>query len=231
MDMGNDKKSFLSKSEISIEDYYSVLMFLKQEYGEDSEPYKFMIPDTAKFNELYDFLFFYMKSVVCYNEAESKIIDFDREQQRILPMVAISYEQAKAYCQWVGVMINRKDSVLNKSHTKSYTWQCNLPEKSDYETLLHSKKVKITQNEPLSPLQMRCTKRRFHVKDGSGYFVNCRCSNYISGLTDNVAEYMQEGMIVESGENNTLKFVTTENCANPTGFRIKLTVVSRNETK
>jgi len=58
-------------------------------------------------------------------------------------------------------------------------------------------------------------------------YVKCSCGNYISGLTDNVAEYTQEGMIVEGGENTVLKFVREEDSENPIGFRCKLTVTSK----
>jgi len=48
----NNKKSFFSKEEMSVEDYYHILGFIKCEYGEDSEQYKFLLPDTAKFRTL-----------------------------------------------------------------------------------------------------------------------------------------------------------------------------------
>ena len=216
-----NKKVFLSKEEVSIQDYYDILGVLKQEYGEDSELYRFLIPDTAKFRELYGFPFFYMKKGVHYKSIESNFI---REQQRILPMVAISYEQVKVCCQLIEEGLNMRDSIRNKSRTKSYTWQCSLPEKADYEMALNSKKAEITQKAALSPLQVKYTKRRYAI---NSYIIKPHYGNSISGLTDNIAEYMQDGMVVEGGKNTTLKFVEEKDCENPIGFRIKLTVVSK----
>ena len=70
------------------------------------------------------------------------------------------------------------------------------------------KKAKITQRKALSLLQR---------KKG----------NHIFGLTDNVAEYTQDRMIVEGGENTYLKFVEAKDYENPVGFRIKATIVSK----
>ena len=53
IDMDGNKKSFLFKEEVSIRDYTDVLGILKQEYGEDSEGYRFLLPDTAKFRAIY----------------------------------------------------------------------------------------------------------------------------------------------------------------------------------
>jgi len=38
---------------------------------------------------------------------------------------------------------------------------------------------------------------------------------------------MQDGMVVEGGESSVLKFVEANDCENPIGFRIKLTIVSK----
>jgi hypothetical protein len=212
IDIEKNKKSFLSKGEISFQDYYDVLTSLKQEYGEDSEQYKFLIPDTAKFMELYGFPFFYMNTRLYHKTVDSII-----EQQGEFPMVAISYEQAAACCQWMGIMVSQ--------HDKSYTWQCSLPEKADYEMAL--KKAKITQTEYLSPLQIKRNKHCRKIKDGTFCIVRRRYANFIFGLTDNVAEYMQDGMVVEGGENTMLKFVEAKDVEKPIGFRCKFTVISK----
>jgi hypothetical protein len=212
IDIEGNKKSFFSKEEVCIEGYYDVLLYIKQEYGEDSEQYRFLIPDTAKFRKLYAFPFF------CMNVGLSKgIVDSIIEQQGKLPMVAISYDQAKTCCQWIGDMINQ--------HDKSYIWQCSLPEKADYEMAF--KKAKITQKKCLSPLQVKYTKRCHKIKDGTMCIVRYRHGKFISGLTDNVAEYMQNGMIVEGGENTALEFVEAKDIENPVGFRCKVTAISK----
>ena len=210
-----NEKVFLSKEEINILYYYDVLGILKQDYGEDSELYQFLIPDTAKFKELYGFPFFYVKNGVRYSAIESKFIMFIREQQRIFPMVAISYEQAKAVCQWL-------EDGLNGMPKGKYIWQVSLPKKADYEMALNSKKAKTTQKQSISPLQVKYTKRLI-----KSYVTKVHYGDSISGLTDNIAEYTQDGMVVEGGKNTTLKFVEEKDCANPIGFRIKLTVVSK----
>ena len=213
----DNKKSFLFKEETSIQEYNSVIGFLKQEYGEDSEQYKFMIPDTAKFKTWYGFPFFYMATDYSYKE-----IEIIKKQHQTLPMVAISYEQAMAYCQWVEIMINIRDSMINKC-SKSYTWQCSLPEKADYEVVL--KKAKITQQESLSTLQAKCMSCH-KIKKGTICEIRCR-GNYIFGLTDNVAEYTQDSMVVEGGENTVLKFVEAKDSETPIGFRCKVMLVSK----
>ena len=206
------KKVFLSKEEISIQDYHDILGILKKQYGEDSEQYRFLIPDTAKFREIYGFPFFYVKNGVRYTAIESNFIMFIREQQRIFPMVAISYEQAKVCFQLL-------EDVFNGMPKGKYIWKVGLPEKADYETALNSKKAKITRNEALSPLQVKFTK--------CGSITRPHYGNSISGLTDNVAEYMQNGMIVEGGKNDVLKFAEVTDSENPIGFRCKLTIVQK----
>ena len=160
-----------------------------QEQGEDSEQYKFLIPDTVKFNAWYGFPFSFLIG------SSIKTVKL----QETLPMVAISYEQAMAYCQWI------ETAIFNK-HDSTRIWQCSLPTKADYEMVF--KKAKITQRESLSSLQRR------------------KCNRAL-GLTDNVAEYTQDGMVVEGGESIELKFVKTEECENPIGFRCKVIIVSK----
>jgi uncharacterized protein YfcZ (UPF0381/DUF406 family) len=213
-----NKKSFISKTEMSVRGYYDVLMTLKQEYGEDSEQYGFLIPDTIKFRKLYGFPFFFMNTGLHH-----QTIDSIREQQDKLPMIAISYEQAKACCQEIETMINQ--------HDKSYIWQCSLLDKTDYEIALHSKKAKITQYESLSPLQVKSNQYCRKTKDGILCIVRNRYGNAILGLTDNVAEYTQDGMIVEGGGNAALKFVEAKDNENPTGFRCKIIVVAKKKQK
>ena len=217
-----DKKSFLSKAEISIQDYHEMMWFVKEKFGNNSEEYKFLIPDTVAFKELYGFPFFYRKEGVRYRLAESKIADFICDLQGKFPMVAISYEQAVAYCKWMETSMNQQ----NNTSTARYTFQCSLPEKADYETAINHRKAKITQKPPLYFLRKNCKKYCRKTKDGSACLISCRYPA-IFGLTDNVAEYIQDGMIVEGGTNTALKFVTAKECENPIGFRIKVVRISK----
>jgi hypothetical protein len=197
-----DKKSFILNEEISIDDYCFFLYMIEKEYGEDSEQYKFLIPDTVKFKTWYGFSFSFMVGSTCETV----------ELHETLPMIAVSYEQAMAYCQWW------KTAILNND--KKYVWQCSLPSKADYEMALN--KAKITTRKPLSSLlrEYRCVKNK-----GNSICYPKRQGNRVFGLTDNVAEYIQGGMIVEGGENATLKFVEAKDSENPIGFRVKVTVV------
>ena len=94
-----EKQSFLCREEISVLDYQDILTFIKLEYGRDSEQYKFLIPDTVKFKELYGYSFFHTKG----DSPGLMIESFSK-----LPMVAISYEQAMAYCYWLEVIHNKR---------------------------------------------------------------------------------------------------------------------------
>ena len=212
IDVDGNKRSFLSKEEVSIDDYCFFLYMTGQKYGKDSKQYEFLIPDTAKFRLWYGFPFSFF-----YGSSYETV-----KLQETLPMVAISYEQAAAYCQWVEFM-------LNQYPKHKYTWQCNLPEKADYEKALHSKKTKITQKESLSPLQIKCNEFCRKTKDGTECITNCRDGNYLFGITDNVAEYTQDGVVIEGGKNTMLKFTDAKNSENPIGFRIKATVVPKNK--
>ena len=185
----SNPKSLISIKEVRVQDYRLVVEIVKRKYGESSEQYQFLIPDTAKFEKLYGFPFFLLEDF--YKDTSNRDKDNDLLiKHGTFPMVAISYEQAMAYCQW--------EMEVFKIH--KYVWQYSLPTQADYKAVLS--KAKITQNKALSPLQRK------------GY-------KYIWGLTDNVAEYIQDSMVVEGGENIELKFVKTEECENPIGFRIK----------
>ena len=197
-------KSSISSEEVSIKDYFDFMLETKQEYGENSEQYKFLMPDTAKFKLWYCFSF---PSGNKEERANCKTLKLYRnpyktfDQVSRLPMIAISYEQALACCKWQEAIINR--------FSKSYTYQYSLPTKADYEMSL--KKAKITTKEPLSILP-----NNHHVR------------NRIHGLTDNVAEYIQDGIIVLGGENTTLKFVDVKDVGDiPIGFRYKSVVISK----
>ena len=214
IDIDGNKKSFLFKEEISIDDYADVLGVIKQEYGEDSEGYKSLFPDTAKFRIIYGFPFFYMEKGDHYHA-----IDSIRKLCRFLPMVGISYEQAKVYCQWMETFFN-DERLKNK-----YIWQCRLPEKADYETAFNSGKAKITQKKSLSSLQNRYFCYKYAIN--ATICRHKRSDNRIYGLTDNVAEYTQDGMVVAGGENAVLKFVEANDSETPIGFRIKATIVSK----
>jgi hypothetical protein len=96
-----------------------------------------------------------------------------------------------------------KETIMN-SPNRPYVFQYSLPTKAGYEMTI--KKAKITQNKTLSPMKSK----------------NC-----IFGLTDNVTEYTQDGMIVEGGENTALKFVNTENIDTPIGCRCKSIAIEK----
>ena len=184
----NSKQSFISPQEVSVRDYYYFSIMVKQEYGENSEQYKSLIPDTAKFRAWYGFPFFFQTS-----STRKSIKQYAR-----FPMIAISYKQAMFFCLWL-------ENTYAKSN-ESYIEKYSLPTQIDYEIIFNQ--AKITKKKALSPLQQK----------------GCKC---VLGLTDNVAEYTQDGMVVEGGENSELKFATVENYENPVGFRIKATVVSK----
>ncbi|MDR0604895.1 MAG: formylglycine-generating enzyme family protein [Bacteroidales bacterium] len=189
-----ENKSFILGEEVDVGDYYDLMLMIKTKYGKDSEQYRFLIPDTVKYRMWYGFSFpFPMSEIKGRGDRRQRYL----RQLRKLPMVAISYEQAVAYCQW-------QDSIINR-FSKSYR-QYSLPTKADYEMSL--KKAKITARKSLSTLQVKHTRKR------------------IFGLTDNIAEYTQDGMIVLGDENTALKFVDVKDVGNvPIGFRYKYKVV------
>ena len=194
IEIEKNKQAYIYSEEISIHDYHVFWGMKRQEYGADSEQYKSLIPDTVKFETWYGFPFYEWGKM----KNDCKAWKSSVKRQFTFPMVAISYEQALAFCQWYGDEYNK--------YSKLDSTQFSLPTQADYEAILS--KAKITQRKALSPLQYKKGKRVF-------------------GLTDNVAEYTQDGTIVEGGENTTLKFVSVENCENPIGFRYKAMVVSK----
>jgi hypothetical protein len=195
--IGNDRQSSIFGEEMNIADYHFFVQMTKQKHGEDSEQYKSIFPDTAKFKEWYGFSFFEWKCSATRKSEKLYLI-----KRYTLPMVTISHEQAMAFCQWW-------EDIHNNSKNSKFICTYTLPTKSDYETVFNSGRAKITQRKALSSLQRR------------------ESSSRVYGLTDNVAEYMQDGMVVEGGENATLKFVEAKDCENPIGFRIKATIVSK----
>jgi hypothetical protein len=211
-DLEGNKKSFFGKGETSVSDYRGMLAYIKQEHGGSSEQYIRLIPDTAKFRAWYGIPF------VFFDEGLSETREFI-EQYSVLPMVAISYEQALAFCQWA-------ETLVNENRKNKYIWQFSLPEKADYEMALT--KAKITQQESLSPLQIKERRNCHKIKDGTMCVTRHRY-DAIYGLTDNVAEYTQDGMTVEGGKNAVLKFAEAKDSENPTGFRCKITLVAKDK--
>jgi formylglycine-generating enzyme required for sulfatase activity len=207
IDIEDTKKSFILKNEVSIDDYCFFLYMIEQEQGEDTEQYKSLIPDTVKFREHYGFPFSFL-SLSSYQITAL---------YRTLPMVAISYKQALSYCQWV-------EDRMNQS-SKSPIYQCSLPEKADYEKAL--KKAKITKNDFLSPLQIEYKEKIRKRKDIELSIIKPYPGSSIYGLTDNVAEYTQDGFIVVGGVNSELKFNEIVDTSTPTGFRVKTTIISK----
>lgn len=219
-------KSFIFKDEVSVDDYQEMLFSIRKEYGENSEQYKSLLPDTAKYKIQYGIPFVDTNNMFAILDYREK----NRKPNGKFPMVAISYEQAETYCKWVEIMINKRDSILNKSHTNSYIWQCSLPAKADYEKVF--KKAKITQKKSLSPLRNQDNCSCHESKDKNSITCICRSKFYpnrVFGLTDNVAEYTKDKMILEGGENTELKFVEATNIDDkPIGFRIKATLIQKN---
>jgi hypothetical protein len=211
-DLEGNKKAFFAKGEVNVLSYRGMLADIKKEYGEDSEQYRRLIPDTAKFRAWYGIPF------VFSDKGSSETMEFI-EQYPVLPMVAISYEQALAFCQWA-------ETSVNKHRNSKYVWRFSLPEKADYEMALT--KAKITQQESLSPLQAKERRNCHKIKDGTECVIRSRY-DAIYGLTDNVAEYMQDGMTVEGGKNAVLKFSEAKDSENPTGFRCKITLVAKDK--
>ncbi|HOF16636.1 MAG TPA: SUMF1/EgtB/PvdO family nonheme iron enzyme [Bacteroidales bacterium] len=207
VNIDDDKQSYIHKSEVSIDEYCFFLYMIGEKHGEDTELYKSLIPDTAKFREWYGFSFSFLST----SSQQTVIL------QRSLPMVAISYEQALSYCQWVEERMNK--------FSQSYTYQCALPEKADYEKVL--KKAKITDNDFLSPLQVQYKEKKRKRKNEEMTIIRPYMGNPLYGITDNVAEYTQDGMIVGGGASNELKFMEKADKTIPIGFRIKTTKVSK----
>ena len=195
--IGNDKQLSFFTEEIDYGKYRFFVYMTKQTYGDTSEQYKFVLPDTAKFRELYGFPFFERRSNFTRRATKLYLI-----KEVSFPMIAISYEQALAFCQWYGT------TLMGNSTKSKFVYTYSLPTQADYEAVLD--KAKITQKKALSPLQRKRSKR-------------------VLGLTDNVAEYTQEGTVVEGGENTVLKFIAAKDCETPTGFRLKATAVSKNK--
>jgi formylglycine-generating enzyme required for sulfatase activity len=186
--MESRKQTFISVNEVSIQNYRHFVEIIMHKHGENSELYKSVFPDTAKFWKLYGFPF-WVPAFFGRAPMNEELEDLLGKHGK-LPMVAISYEQAMAFCQWL--------------NDDAYTYS--LPTKADYEMAF--KKAKITQRKALTLLQRRK-------------------GNHIFGLTDNVAEYTQDGMIVAGDENAVLKFVEAKENETPIGFRIKATIVSK----
>jgi hypothetical protein len=190
----NNESSILSVEE-NVHAYIRILEFVESKYGRESEQYKFLIPDTAKFRSFYGFPFFQDENL------PSKTLKSHIKKLNSIPMVAILYEQAAAYCQWYEIYL----SELNHQ----YEYQLSLPRKEDYEKAL--KIAKLTRQQPLSTLKSK---------------------NHIMGLIDNVAEYTQDGMVIEGGSQNTaLKLTETEKCNNPIGFRYMSKMVLKTASK
>ncbi|NLE05706.1 MAG: SUMF1/EgtB/PvdO family nonheme iron enzyme [Crenarchaeota archaeon] len=195
----NNESSILSVEE-NVHAYIRIMKFVKSKYGKESQQYRSLIPDTAKFRSFYGFSFFQDENVPL------KTLKSHIKKLNSIPMVAISYEQAVAYCQWYEIFLNE----LNHQ----YEYQLSLPTKEDYEKAL--KIAKITRQQSLSTLKSK---------------------NRIMGLTDNVAEYTRDGVVIEGCcQNTALKLTETEKCDNPIGFRyiskmVLKTVCKENNTK
>ncbi|MEA3494743.1 MAG: SUMF1/EgtB/PvdO family nonheme iron enzyme [Bacteroidota bacterium] len=101
---------YIDKTEISNFAWQEYLIWLKGEYGIDSEKYKNGLPDKKVWSSLY--------------KTEFKLIPTNQEI-REYPIVGIDYEQAIKYCKW-------RTFVVNKKYEKNFNVNYRLPTKEEY---------------------------------------------------------------------------------------------------
>ncbi|MDR1793268.1 MAG: SUMF1/EgtB/PvdO family nonheme iron enzyme [Bacteroidales bacterium] len=188
-----EKKIYLDKTEITVNQWFEYYTDIKSRYSEQTAQYSLSVPDTALFRQIYGFSFFgYLDSTeIPTVKKERKIL---QKKVATLPMSCFTHRQAMAFCQWLTQKVNKE----LKSQKKTYQLTFSLPTVADYQNAFS--RAKITQNVPLSP---------------------CVKGSKIMGLTDNVSEYSSDFQQIICGvENKTIK--TTSSTAQPIGFRCKI---------
>ncbi|MFW5886513.1 MAG: formylglycine-generating enzyme family protein [Bacteroidota bacterium] len=112
-----DSKIFIQKTEVSNAHYQEYLENIEEKYGLDSEEYKTAFPDTGVWKHV--------------NKPYVSIY-FQEEAYSNYPVVGISYEQAKDFCEWLG----QENDPDGQYHFR-------LPTKKEWEKLAGIPLVKI----------------------------------------------------------------------------------------
>ena len=136
------KHKRICTKEVSVDDYAFFCYIMRQYYGEYSEKYLSIIPDTITFKRVYGYSF-----PLKGNEARYDGESFHQYIQRLMctPMSIISRQQAEAYCQWMEFGVGKE--------RQSSKWHYSLPAEADYERIV--KKAKLTTQHPLELMEKK----------------------------------------------------------------------------
>ncbi len=112
---------YIDQSEISNFDWIGYIIWLRQEYGENSKEVKNGFPDNEIWKKLYNDDF-------KINLYKNEFLNF--------PIVGISYQQASEYCKWRTQVVNEKFKYENK-----ITYR--LPSEKEFSLAVASEKLDI----------------------------------------------------------------------------------------
>lgn len=169
--------TYIDNAEITLSGWLEYLHWLKQHKGEKSEEYLSAIPDSATCEKLY--------GAVRY---------FQHPKYRNYPVVGISYEQAKAYCQWRSDRVNE----MLKKHNVVYS----LPDEFDYQLAFKKQKPSKNPSQTISPVNPKKKK--------------------LNGIGNNVNELTANPKVIVIGtEGNQLIFDDYNGIHYKLGFRCK----------
>lgn len=87
----NLRNTFLDKAEVTNSAWREYVLYQKDKFGEESPEFNSTIPDTATWKLSYDVSF------------------FNSDRYNDWPVVGISYEQAKGFCEWRSETISAKE--------------------------------------------------------------------------------------------------------------------------
>jgi len=121
---------YIDQAEISNFEWIEYLIWLKQEFGENSNDFKNSIPDNEIWKNLY-------KTDFSFSLVNNNYLNY--------PVVGVSYDQANNYCTWRSKLVNEKFKNDKKVNYR-------LPTKNEFEKAIKLEQLNISKyyNENLN---------------------------------------------------------------------------------
>ena len=165
---GEKHAAFIDNEVVTVLGWYEFLYWTKRTYGEGSEEYKAILPDSLICSQAYGYYFYSEKYYIPVPQ-----------RYRNFPIVGITYEQVIKYCAWRSDRVNEMLKLKKKKYTVSYA----LPTEADLKEAYKQWKIVYCYpyDRPVSELtaekmvMIKGWELSFESYQGAGATLGFRC--------------------------------------------------------